>query len=55
MIVHVAKREDAAKYVEVDARAAIDAGILARGHDHDFAGKGDGGVSDLVSAGLDTI
>lgn len=56
VIIHVARREDAAKYVEVDARAnglmqAFWPGpltmILPR--------KKGGGVSDLVSAGLDTI
>ena len=56
VIVHVAKREDAAKYVEVDARA--------RGLMQEFwpgpltmilPKKKDGGISDLVSAGLDTI
>jgi len=56
VIVHVARREDAAKYVEVDARA--------RGLMQEFwpgpltmilPKKKDGGISDLVSAGLDTI
>ncbi len=56
VIIHVARREDAEKYVECDARArglmqAFWPGpltmILPR--------KKDGGVSDLVSAGLDTV
>jgi L-threonylcarbamoyladenylate synthase len=56
VIVHVAKREDAAKYAEVDARAkglmqAFWPGPLTM----ILPKKKDGGVSDLVSAGLDTI
>lgn len=56
VIVHVAKREDAAKFVEVDARA--------KGLMHMFwpgpltlilPKKQDGGLSDLVSAGLPSV
>ena len=56
VIIHVAKREDAAKYVEVDARAkglmqAFWPGPLTL----ILPKKKEGGVSDLVSAGLETI
>jgi L-threonylcarbamoyladenylate synthase len=56
VIVHVAKREDAEKYVEFDARAkglmqAFWPGPLTM----ILPKKKEGGVSDLVSAGLDTI
>ncbi len=56
VIVHVAKREDAEKYVVVDARAkglmqAFWPGPLTM----ILPKRDDGGVSDLVSAGLPTI
>lgn len=56
VIVHVAKREDAARFVEVDERArglmqAFWPGPLTM----ILRKKKDGGVSDLVSAGLNTI
>ncbi|MFA5593410.1 MAG: L-threonylcarbamoyladenylate synthase [Micavibrio sp.] len=56
VIIHVARREDAEKYVAVDARAK---GIMAAFWPGPLTlilpKKQDGGVSDLVSAGLDTI
>ncbi len=56
VIVHVAKRDDAAKFVEVDDRArglmqAFWPGPLTM----ILPKKKDGGISDLVSAGLETV
>lgn len=56
IIIHVASREDAQKYVEVDARAK---GLMAAFWPGPLTmilpRKAGGGVSELVSAGLDTI
>lgn len=56
IIIHVASREDAQKYVEVDARAK---GLMAAFWPGPLTmilpRKTGGGVSELVSAGLDTI
>jgi L-threonylcarbamoyladenylate synthase len=56
VIVHVAKREDAARYVEVDARAS---GLMAAFWPGPLTlilpKKNSGGISDLVSAGLPSI
>lgn len=56
VIIHVASREDAQKYVEVDARAK---GLMAAFWPGPLTmilpRKAGGGVSELVSAGLDTI
>ncbi len=56
IIIHVSSREDAQKYVEVDARAK---GLMAAFWPGPLTmilpRKAGGGVSELVSAGLDTI
>lgn len=56
VIIHVAKREDAEKFVAVDARAR---GIMQAFWPGPLTlilpKRGDGGVSDLVSAGLPTV
>lgn len=56
VIIHVSKREDAEKYVVVDARAK---GLMQEFWPGPLTmilpKKKDGGVSDLVSAGLETI
>jgi len=56
IIVHVAAREDAARYVEVDARAAALVAAFWPGPLTLILPKKDSsGISDLVSAGLPTI